>query len=313
VRVCSFPLCIISRLFLQVLAAAYEAGQAAAEGLTPQRVLHTGLVLSILYMMYGIHTGGRRGGRILPNSRALVLHQGGQRRLARGMQGWLIRAQKHRSKRISCEGQVVTAPRRPPSVYRCLRPTRLGRPPQKQRREATAAATKAAARVAAVVVEAKAVVAMAAAARAAVARAGRLKARRRRPRRPHHPRAPSVPSLPTPRAHRYLPSGGPHRYLPTRHAARPRHRPRHRSLSRAILLRRRARARRRPPRRRPRHRRVTTSRAISLRRRVRARRRPPRCRPRRRPRHRVTTHRVPREATQGQRRWWELQGPARGP
>ena len=29
-------------------------------------------------MVYGIQTRGRRGGRILPNSRAIVLHQGGQ-------------------------------------------------------------------------------------------------------------------------------------------------------------------------------------------------------------------------------------------
>jgi len=44
-------------------------------------------------MVYGIHTGDRRGGCILPNSRAIVMHQDGQCRLAWGIKGWLIRAQ----------------------------------------------------------------------------------------------------------------------------------------------------------------------------------------------------------------------------
>jgi len=56
-------------------------------------------------MVYGIQTACREGGRILPNSRAIVLHQGGQCRWAREMIGWLIRAQKLISKRISCKGQ----------------------------------------------------------------------------------------------------------------------------------------------------------------------------------------------------------------
>ena len=56
-------------------------------------------------MVYAIHTGGRRGVRILTNSRTTVSHQGGQCRWARGMKGWLIRAQTTRSKRISCKGQ----------------------------------------------------------------------------------------------------------------------------------------------------------------------------------------------------------------
>jgi len=37
-------------------------------------------------MVYAIQTRGRRGGRILPNSRVIVLHQGGQCRWARGME-----------------------------------------------------------------------------------------------------------------------------------------------------------------------------------------------------------------------------------
>ena len=60
--------------------------------------------------LYGVwHTNGRsEGGRILPNTRVIVLHQGGQFRWARGMIGWLIRAQKSRGKRISCKGQLRT-------------------------------------------------------------------------------------------------------------------------------------------------------------------------------------------------------------
>jgi len=41
-------------------------------------------------MVYHIQTGGRIGGRILSNSRAIVLHQGGPCRWARGGKGWLI-------------------------------------------------------------------------------------------------------------------------------------------------------------------------------------------------------------------------------
>ena len=46
-------------------------------------------------------------GRILPSSRAMVLHQGEQCRWARGRKGWLIRAQKPRTKRISCKAQYL--------------------------------------------------------------------------------------------------------------------------------------------------------------------------------------------------------------
>jgi len=56
-------------------------------------------------MVYSIHTGGRRGGRILRSGRAIVLHQGGQCRWAGRMKGLLIRAQQPQSKRISCKGQ----------------------------------------------------------------------------------------------------------------------------------------------------------------------------------------------------------------
>jgi len=58
-------------------------------------------------MVYEIQTGGRREGRILPNRRAIVLHQGGQYRWVRGMKRWLIRAQKPRSERISWKGQAA--------------------------------------------------------------------------------------------------------------------------------------------------------------------------------------------------------------
>ena len=54
-------------------------------------------------MVYGIDTG-RREGRILPNSRAIV-YQGGQCRWAREMKGWLNLAQQPQSERISCNGQ----------------------------------------------------------------------------------------------------------------------------------------------------------------------------------------------------------------
>jgi len=59
-------------------------------------------------MVCSIQTGGRKGIRILANSREIVLHQGGQCRWAGGMKGWLILAQQPRSKRISCQGQVRT-------------------------------------------------------------------------------------------------------------------------------------------------------------------------------------------------------------
>ena len=53
-------------------------------------------------MVYGKYTGGRRGGRIMPNSRAIVLQQGGQCRWARGMI-----AHEPQSARTSCNGQPV--------------------------------------------------------------------------------------------------------------------------------------------------------------------------------------------------------------
>ena len=69
--------------------------------------LYTILLLPVLYGVW--HTNGRsEGGRILPNTRVIVLHQGVQFRWARGMIGWLIRAQKSRGKRISCKGQLRT-------------------------------------------------------------------------------------------------------------------------------------------------------------------------------------------------------------
>ena len=60
--------------------------------------------------VYGIHRGGWVGGRILPNSRAIVLQQCGQCRRAGRMKGRLIRAQTTRSKTISCKGHVSRCP-----------------------------------------------------------------------------------------------------------------------------------------------------------------------------------------------------------
>jgi len=57
--------------------------------------------------VYSIQTLVRRGSRILPDNRAIVLHQGGQYRWAGGIKGGLIRAQQPRSETISCTGQGV--------------------------------------------------------------------------------------------------------------------------------------------------------------------------------------------------------------
>jgi len=69
--------------------------------------LYTILLLPI---WYGVcHTkGGSVGGRILPNSRAIILKQCGQCRHAGRMQGRLLRAQITRSKTVSCKGQAGT-------------------------------------------------------------------------------------------------------------------------------------------------------------------------------------------------------------
>ena len=58
-------------------------------------------------MAYSIQTGGRKGSRLLPKDRAIVLHQGGECRWVGGMKRWLIRAQQPRRKRISCKGQGI--------------------------------------------------------------------------------------------------------------------------------------------------------------------------------------------------------------
>ena len=50
---------------------------------------------------------GDRGGRILLNSRAVILQQCGQCRRIGRMEGRLIREETTRSKRISCKGQDV--------------------------------------------------------------------------------------------------------------------------------------------------------------------------------------------------------------
>jgi len=58
-------------------------------------------------MVYSIQTGSRKGSRVLPNNRAIVLHQGGQCRWAQGMKAWLIRVLQRQSKRTSCTGQLL--------------------------------------------------------------------------------------------------------------------------------------------------------------------------------------------------------------
>jgi len=67
--------------------------------------LNTILLVPILYGVW--HTKGRsRGGRILPNSRAIVLQQCGQCRRAGRKKGRLTRAQTTRNETMSCQGQV---------------------------------------------------------------------------------------------------------------------------------------------------------------------------------------------------------------
>jgi len=56
-------------------------------------------------MVYSIQMGVRTESRILPNNRAMVLHQGGKCKWAGGMKGWLMRTQQPRRRRISCKGQ----------------------------------------------------------------------------------------------------------------------------------------------------------------------------------------------------------------
>jgi len=75
--------------------------------------LDTGVVLAFTRYcyyqyctVYSIHTGDRKGSRIMSNNRATVLHQGGQCTWAGGGKGWLIRAQPPRTKQISCKGQA---------------------------------------------------------------------------------------------------------------------------------------------------------------------------------------------------------------
>jgi len=71
--------------------------------------LDTTLLLPILYGV--CHTKeGSGGGRIMPNSRAIVLKQCGQCRRAGRMKGRLIHAHTTRSKATYCKGQVVGRP-----------------------------------------------------------------------------------------------------------------------------------------------------------------------------------------------------------
>ena len=56
-------------------------------------------------MVYGIQTGGRGGRRILRNRRVKVMQSCGQCRWEGAMHGWLMRAQKPRSKTISGKGR----------------------------------------------------------------------------------------------------------------------------------------------------------------------------------------------------------------
>jgi len=59
-------------------------------------------------MVYSRQTGDRWESRILPNNRAIVLHQGGQCRWAGGVKEWSIRTQQPRSKQLSCKAQGAT-------------------------------------------------------------------------------------------------------------------------------------------------------------------------------------------------------------
>jgi len=97
-----------SLLYLTDLACILRGARARPRPSLSRRA-HVGLyTILLLPILYGVwHTNGRSkgGGRILPNSRAIVLHQCAEWRWARGVKGWLIRAQTLRSERISCEGQ----------------------------------------------------------------------------------------------------------------------------------------------------------------------------------------------------------------
>ena len=66
-------------------------------------------------MVCGIQKGGRGGGRILPNGRAILLQQCGQCRRAGRMKERLIRVQTITSRRMSCKGPTIDV-RSPPSV-----------------------------------------------------------------------------------------------------------------------------------------------------------------------------------------------------
>jgi len=84
------------------------AGTPAEEAALYQKQVPVGLYTTLLLLvLYGVwHTKGRfEGGRVLPNSRAMVLQQCGQCKRAGRMQGRLIRAQTTRSKRRPCKGQ----------------------------------------------------------------------------------------------------------------------------------------------------------------------------------------------------------------
>jgi len=77
-----------------------ESGHAHAYGLAFTRYCYYQYCI-----VHSIHTGGRKGSRILSNNLAIVLHQGGRCRWAGGKKGWLIRAHQPRSKGTSCKGQ----------------------------------------------------------------------------------------------------------------------------------------------------------------------------------------------------------------
>jgi len=67
--------------------------------------LHNIAIANLVWCM--AYTKGSVGGRIFPNSRAIVLQQCGQCRRAGRMQERLIRAQTTKSKTISCKGQLA--------------------------------------------------------------------------------------------------------------------------------------------------------------------------------------------------------------
>ena len=78
--------------------------RAASAAPAPAWPLHDMFITNVVWCIACKREVGR--GLVYCPTRAIVLHQGGQCRWAEGVNGWLIRAQQPRSKRISCLGQA---------------------------------------------------------------------------------------------------------------------------------------------------------------------------------------------------------------